>query len=94
VQRFDREAGDVIYIPLNTIHQHFNADLARPARLISATNRLYVYCGLDDLEQLDDAPEYDPSVVLDAETVRSTSPAGWSRPVGPPHESSNARASR
>jgi hypothetical protein len=23
------------------------------------------------LEQLDDAPEYDPSVVLDAETVRS-----------------------
>jgi hypothetical protein len=25
---------------------------------------------LDDLEQLDDTPEYDPSVVRDAETVR------------------------
>ena len=70
VQRFDWQAGDVIYIPPNTIHQHVNADPARPARLISATNRVYRYCGLDDLEQLDDAPEYDPSVVLDAETVR------------------------
>jgi uncharacterized RmlC-like cupin family protein len=71
VQRCDWEAGDVIYIPPNTIHQHFNADPARPARLISATNRVYRYCGLDDLEQLEDAPEYDPSVVLDAETVRA-----------------------
>lgn len=71
VQRFEWEAGDVIYVPPNTIHQHFNGDPARPARLISATNRIYRYCGLDDLEQLEDAPEYDPSVVLDAETVRA-----------------------
>jgi mannose-6-phosphate isomerase-like protein (cupin superfamily) len=70
IQRFEWEAGDVIYIPPNTIHQHVNADPARPARLISATNRIYKHCGLDDLEQLEDAPEYDPSVVLDAETVR------------------------
>jgi quercetin dioxygenase-like cupin family protein len=70
VQRFEWEAGDVIYVPPNTIHQHHNADPARPARLISATNRVYRYCGLDDLEQLEDAPEYDPAVVLDAETVR------------------------
>ena len=71
VQRFEWEAGDVIYVPPNTIHQHVNGDPARPARLISATNRIYRYCGLDDLEQLEDAPEYDPSVVLDAETVRT-----------------------
>ena len=71
VQRFDWEAGDVIYVPPNTIHQHLNADPARPARLISATNRVYRHCGLDDLEQLEDAPEYDPAVVLDAETVRA-----------------------
>jgi mannose-6-phosphate isomerase-like protein (cupin superfamily) len=70
VQRFEWAAGDVIYVPPNTIHQHHNADPARPARLISATNRVYRYCGLDDLEQLEDAPEYDPAVVLDAETVR------------------------
>ena len=70
IQRFEWAAGDVIYVPPNTIHQHVNADPARPTRLVSATNRVYRYCGLDDLEQLEDAPEYDPTVVLDAETVR------------------------
>jgi hypothetical protein len=38
-------------------------------RLISATNRIYKACGLNDLEQLEDAPEYDPAVVLTAEVV-------------------------
>jgi quercetin dioxygenase-like cupin family protein len=70
VQRFEWEAGDIIYIPPNTIHQHFNADPARPVRLISAINRIYKQCGLNDLEQIEDAPEYDPEIVLDAETIR------------------------
>ena len=70
IKRYDWEAGDVIYIPPNTIHQHFNADAKRPVRLISATNRIYKYCGLNDLQQLEDAPEYNPAVVLDAELVR------------------------
>jgi quercetin dioxygenase-like cupin family protein len=69
VKRYDWEAGDVIYIPPNTIHQHFNADPGRPVRLISAINRIYRQCGLNDLEQIEDAPEYDPKVVLDAEIV-------------------------
>jgi quercetin dioxygenase-like cupin family protein len=69
-KRFDWEAGDVIYIPPNTIHQHFNASPDKPVRLISAINRIYKYCGLNDLEQIEDAPEYDPSVVLNAETVK------------------------
>ena len=71
VQRFEWEAGDVIYIPPNTIHQHFNADPARPARLISAINRIFKHSGLNDLEQLEDAPEYDPAVTLSAETIRA-----------------------
>jgi quercetin dioxygenase-like cupin family protein len=70
VKRFEWEAGDVIYVPPNTIHQHFNADPHRPARLISAINRIFKHSGLNDLEQIEDAPEYDPSVVLDAEKVR------------------------
>lgn len=70
VKRFEWEAGDVIYIPPNTIHQHFNADPDRPARLISATNRIFKHSGLNDLEQLEDAPEYDPAIVLTAETIR------------------------
>jgi quercetin dioxygenase-like cupin family protein len=70
VKRYEWEAGDVIYVPPNTIHQHFNADPDRPVRLISAINRIYKQCGLNDLEQLEDAPEYDASVVLDAEKIR------------------------
>src|SRR5579859_918379 len=69
VKRYEWEAGDVIYIPPNTIHQHFNASADKPARLISATNRIYKACGLNDLEQLEDCPEYDPKVVLTAELV-------------------------
>jgi quercetin dioxygenase-like cupin family protein len=68
-RRFEWEAGDMIYIPPNTISQHFNADPERPARLVSATNRIYKYCGLGDLEQIENAPEYDPNVILDDETI-------------------------
>jgi quercetin dioxygenase-like cupin family protein len=70
VKRFEWEAGDVIYIPPNTIHQHFNADPDRPVRLISATNRIFKQCGLNDLEQIEDAPEFRPGETLNAELVR------------------------
>jgi uncharacterized RmlC-like cupin family protein len=70
VKRFEWEAGDVIYIPPCTIHQHFNADPTRPARLISCINRIYKNSGLNDLEQVEDAPEYDPNVVLTADLVK------------------------
>jgi quercetin dioxygenase-like cupin family protein len=69
VKRYEWEAGDVIYIPPNTIHQHFNADPDRPVRLISSINRIFKYCGLNDLEQIENAPEFDPSVTLDGETI-------------------------
>lgn len=69
IRRFEWEAGDVIYVPPNTIHQHFNADPARPVRLISAINRIFKNSGLNDLEQIEDAPEYDPAVVLTAEVI-------------------------
>jgi uncharacterized RmlC-like cupin family protein len=71
IKRYEWEAGDVIYVPPCTIHQHFNADPARPARLISCINRIYKNSGLNDLEQLEDAPEYDPKVVLTAELVKN-----------------------
>lgn len=71
IRRFEWEAGDVIYVPPNTIHQHFNADPERPARLISAINRIFKNSGLNDLEQIEPAPEYDPDVTLTAEVVRA-----------------------
>jgi quercetin dioxygenase-like cupin family protein len=70
VKRYEWEAGDVIYIPPCPIHQHFNADPERPVRLISAINRVYKNSGLNDLEQIEDAPEYDPKVVLTAEVIK------------------------
>ena len=71
IKRYEWEAGDVIYIPPCTIHQHFNGDAARPARLISCTNRIYKNSGLNDLVQIEDAPEYDAKVVLTAESMRT-----------------------
>ena len=69
VKRFDWEAGDVIYVPPNTIHQHFNASPDKPVRVISIINRIFKACGLNDLEQIENAPEYDSSVELNAEVV-------------------------
>lgn len=70
VSRWDYEAGDVIYVPPNTIHQHFNADPGKPLRLISCINRIFKQCGLNDLEQLEDAPEYDADITLTPELIR------------------------
>jgi len=71
VSRWDYEAGDVIYVPPNTIHQHFNADPERPLRLISCINRIFKNSGLNDLEQIEDAPEYEPGVVLTPDLIRA-----------------------
>jgi quercetin dioxygenase-like cupin family protein len=71
IKRYEWEAGDVIYVPPCTIHQHFNGNPKRPARLISCTNRIYKNSGLNDLVQIENAPEYDPNVVLTAELVRA-----------------------
>jgi quercetin dioxygenase-like cupin family protein len=69
-KRFEWEAGDLVYVPPNTISQHFNADPSRPARIVVVTNRIYKQCGLNDLQQLENAPEYDPHERLTAAGVR------------------------
>ncbi len=71
VQKFPYESGDVIYVPPNTIHQHFNASPDKPLRLISCINRIFKQCGLNDLEQLDNAPEYQEGMILTPEIIRS-----------------------
>jgi quercetin dioxygenase-like cupin family protein len=69
-KRFEWEAGDVVYVPPNTISQHFNGSSERPARIVVITNRIYKQSGLNDLEQLETAPEYDPHEQLTAERLR------------------------
>jgi len=71
VQKFEYKAGDVIYVPPNTIHQHFNTDPDTPMRLISVINRIFKKSGLNDLEQIEDAPEYDPAVTLGPDNIRN-----------------------
>lgn len=69
-QKLEWEAGDYIYVPPMTIHQHFNADPSKPCRLISCTARIFRQMGLNTLDQMEDAPEYDPYVILDDDIVR------------------------
>jgi quercetin dioxygenase-like cupin family protein len=69
IKRYEWEAGDVIYVPPCTIHQHFNGDPQRPARLISCINRIYKNSGLNDLVQIEDAPGFDPNVTLTTELM-------------------------
>ena len=81
INRYEWEAGDVIYVPPCTIHQHFNGDPDRPARLISCTNRIYKNSGLNNLEQMENAPEYNPNVELTADLVKQYLNAKAKRPA-------------
>ena len=56
--RWEWDEGDLVYVPPNTVHQHFNADPERPARFISAQNCMFKHMGYDDVEQLEPAPEW------------------------------------
>ena len=56
--RWEWSDGDLVWVPPNTVHQHFNADPARPARFLSAQNRMFTHMGYDDVEQLEPAPEW------------------------------------
>jgi gentisate 1,2-dioxygenase len=58
-RRYDWEATDWMFIPVNTVHQHFNLDGEEIARFISATSRLYKFLGCHDLEQIEPAPRRD-----------------------------------
>jgi quercetin dioxygenase-like cupin family protein len=56
--RWEWQAGDLVWIPQNTVHQHFNADPANPAVLLCAQNRLFRHMGYDRVAYLETAPEY------------------------------------
>lgn len=57
--RHEFTAGDTIYVPQNTVHQHINASDDQPLVLLSVRNRLFRYLGYDNVAYLDNAPEYD-----------------------------------
>ena len=55
--RHEIEAGDVLYVPQNTVHQHFN-DSDEPLSLLIAHNRIFRHLGYDNTAVLEPAPEY------------------------------------
>jgi quercetin dioxygenase-like cupin family protein len=56
--RHEIKAGDTLYVPQNTIAQHFSAD-GTPLRLLSGQNRLFKQLGYDRVAFLENAPEFD-----------------------------------
>lgn len=66
-QRVEWSAGDYVWIPPYTIHQHFAGDGGR-VRFISATLRIVKELGYDGLEQLVEATPVDEAAVLAEES--------------------------
>ncbi len=56
--RWEFGPGDLLYVPHNTVHQHFNSDPKTPLVLLSAQNRLFKLLGYNAVVYLEDAPEY------------------------------------
>jgi quercetin dioxygenase-like cupin family protein len=56
--RHEVKAGDTLYVPHNTVAQHFSAD-GQPLKMISGQNRLFKQLGYDNVAFLENAPEYD-----------------------------------
>lgn len=53
--RHEFKAGDTVYIPQNTVHQHVAND-GEEVLLLSAQNRLFRHLGYDNVAYLEDAP--------------------------------------
>jgi quercetin dioxygenase-like cupin family protein len=58
-RRYDWKRGDFVYIPPYSIHQHFNDDADKEARLIVVTNRILKEMGFDWFDQLDNAEGFE-----------------------------------
>lgn len=56
--RHEIRKGDTLYVPQNTVAQHFAAD-GSPLRLLSSQNRVFKHLGYDKVAHLEAAPEYD-----------------------------------
>jgi len=58
-RRYDWKRGDFVYIPPYSIHQHFNDDLEKEARIIVVTNRILKEMGFDWFDQLENAEGFE-----------------------------------
>lgn len=56
--RWDVSAGDLLYVPPNTVHQHVNDSSTEPLVLLSVQNAIYQSLGYARSTVLEPAPEY------------------------------------
>ena len=56
--RHEISKGDTLYVPQNTIAQHFAAD-GTPLHLLSAQNRVFKTLGYDNVHYFENAPEFE-----------------------------------
>jgi quercetin dioxygenase-like cupin family protein len=54
--RHDFTAGDTVYVPTNTVHQHHAAD-SEPLALLSGQNRIFQYLGYDNVHYFEPATD-------------------------------------
>jgi len=55
--RHEFKAGDTLYVPQNTVTQHFSAD-GEPLVMFSGQNRVFKHLGYDNVHVFEAAPEY------------------------------------
>jgi quercetin dioxygenase-like cupin family protein len=68
--RHEISKGDTLYVPQNTVVQHFAAD-GSPLFLLSAQNRVFKHLGYDRVHYFQSAPEY-----AGADAMSAPEPAG------------------
>lgn len=59
--RHEIRTGDTLYVPQNTIVQHFAAD-GTPLHLLSAQNRVFKTLGYDNVHYFENAPEFESTL--------------------------------
>jgi quercetin dioxygenase-like cupin family protein len=67
--RHDFKAGDTLYVPQNTVTQHFSND-GEPLLLFSGQNRVFKHLGYDNVHVFEAAPEYEGAEVKTGATAR------------------------
>ena len=61
--RWDFGAGDVLYVPQNTVHRHSNPSATLDLRLVVAHSRLFAHLGYDAVRYLEDASTPGPEAI-------------------------------
>lgn len=59
--RHELSAGDTLYVPTNTVHQHVNGSKDEPLVLLTGQNRIFQYLGYDNVHVFEPAPEFEAS---------------------------------